>query len=160
MALLILTCALLWIRERREPPPSTDALTVEPAVTAPAPAPRLAPAPASPNADQHPARVRLPKLDAATDSDSLDEATLMENIRVALTSKPHMAETMVREAARRFAASELAEVRDMMLIIALSNQVKNDEARAEAYAYFERYPGGRYTKDIFSLLNVSPKDAR
>jgi hypothetical protein len=97
----------------------------------------------------------LPSIPAtAGDGGVLDEGALMEKIRVTLTSKPHRAEVMIREAALRFPNSGQAEMRDMMLIIALFNQVRHDEARAEAHAYFGRYPGGRYTDDIASLLHI------
>jgi hypothetical protein len=81
----------------------------------------------------------------------LDEQVLMEKIRTNLARDPRLAEMLAREGRERFPDSPASDERDMLLVLALSNQHKIIHAHREAYYYVLRHPDGRYIENITPL---------
>jgi hypothetical protein len=87
-----------------------------------------------------------------------DEAALMQELRVALTTNPPRAEALAHDGRARFPNSPASDERDMLLVIAVFNQGDLVRARVEASRYVTRHPGGRYTKDLVKMTGISPPE--
>lgn len=68
----------------------------------------------------------------------------MHFMRVNVMDDPRYVERLAREHRERFPTSNNSDERDVLLISAIHNQRRIDEARLEALEYFKRYPDGRY----------------
>jgi hypothetical protein len=90
----------------------------------------------------------------------LDEQTLMQMIRDSLISNPRLAETLAREGRDRFPDSANSDERDMLLVAALFNRRRIEQAQIEAYYYYAHHPEGRYTEGLSKLTNTRPRPAK
>ena len=159
----VLACGLLlYLRVRKQEAGKSLEAPMAGALAALSPAPpRLAPAILGPDANPPRPVVAIRGRDAGNDGRlSSDEQSLMQQLRDALTNNPRLAETLAREGQQRFPDSPNADERDMLLVGALFNQGRMDSARTEAYFYFVRHPGGRFTKDLSALTGAVPELVR
>jgi hypothetical protein len=157
--LCLIACGLFlhWRSGKQEPNQSSETPVVG---TPPVALPRIAsavPSRAAPGPLSS-----IPSRDAGNDTDAviLDEQSLMQQIRAALTKNPRLAETLARQGQQRFSDSPSSDERDMLLVAALFNQGRLGRARFEAYSYFEQHPGGRYAKDLSVLTGAHPLPSR
>ncbi len=84
----------------------------------------------------------------------------MRQMRALVKSKPEQAETLAREARRRFPNGADADERDALLVDALINQQRIGRARDETYYYFDHHPGGRFAEHLFTMTGVHPQPGR
>lgn len=150
IAILVLVAVGIFVLYPRAPEQAKDLAASpaspfpEPRPALPPPPPRLAPTPAVRDAG--------PDLRAAVK----DEAALMQQLRDNVKSNPELAESLAREARRRFPGSAHSDERDALLVDALINQQRIGAARSETYYYFDHHPNGRFGQHLFIMTGVHP----
>jgi hypothetical protein len=148
-ALLISSGLALWTFQGREessvPEPRVAAAGVGPTALAPAP---ILPAPAL-HATTQPAREIDPRL---------DEPALMARLRALGESAPLDSIALARQGNERFPESTDAPERAGRVAKSLVNLGRFHEARDEAQAMLDRYPGTPWTLDVERHLLVYPLD--
>jgi hypothetical protein len=77
-------------------------------------------------------------------------------IRVATTSNPRVAEELIYADRERSPDSPFADERDALLVSALGNQRRPQEAQAAARRYFQDHPKGRYADYVSRATGVHP----
>ena len=84
----------------------------------------------------------------------------MQQIRALAKSQPERAESLAREARRRFPDGAEADERDALLVDALINQQHIGAARSETYYYFDHHSSGRFAQHLFAMTGVHPSPSR
>ena len=84
----------------------------------------------------------------------------MNQIHRLLRSDPERAERMARRYQERYPYGSDMDENDALLVYAVWNQGNFEGARREALLYFDRHPGGRYTKELSRLTRMYPRPTR
>ena len=79
---------------------------------------------------------------------------VMQQIRDSTMTNPSLAEKLAREHQEHFPKSRNSDERDFLLVAAISNQHRLDEARYEAIHYFKRHPTSPYSDRLASALGM------
>jgi hypothetical protein len=106
--------------------------------------------------EQEPRKAELPPV--ATDSIA-QEAAILEQARVKLSSDASSALALLQQSAAKYPHGKLTMEREFLLIDALRRLGRNAEARRRAQALIEASPDGLYAKQLRQLIDLSPADA-
>jgi hypothetical protein len=119
------------------------------------------PSPATPTAEK-PARPPIaepspaPSASALPDPTSLDETSLMAQLRELRGSNPELTLKLAREAQARFRNSPDAAEQSWFVVKSLTDLGRHDEARVEGKKLVKGYPGTRWAEDAHRHLFVNP----
>ena len=92
----------------------------------------------------------------AAEASTLNEATLMQEIRQSATQNPASALALVEEGERRFSESTSSEERSALAIRALINLQRIGAARGRAAIFLQRYPNGPYSNEVAAKTGMHP----
>lgn len=131
------------------------AQTAEKAPTAASRAPLREPSFPSPPSREVRA-LKAPVASAAPTTISTEEAAFMTELRDLLRVSPGRALALARSGEQRFGATAVAAERSWVIVKALSELGRHDEARAEGKKLVEGHPGTRWSEDVHRHLFVNP----
>jgi hypothetical protein len=88
-----------------------------------------------------------------------EEAALLEQARVAMSSDPSQALSILQTHASRFPRARLSMEREFMTVDALQRLGRVDEARARANAMIASAPDSLYARRLRAMLQIQPATA-
>jgi hypothetical protein len=136
------------------PPRTRD----EPATGVPTPAARDEPAPAAPPSAQPSAVAAVADRGATPDASAPTPGISPQivEIRAVVLSDPARAEQLIYADREAFPGSPFADERDALLVSAIHNQHRPQEARAAARSYLRDHPNGRFVDFVTRATGVHP----
>lgn len=90
------------------------------------------------------------------DISEMSEDELVDEMSEVLRTDPKRAEKLGRAHRERFEGGSRAEEADALLVYAMYNQRRVEQAKVEAIHYYKRHPGGRYTERLIEVTRVRP----
>jgi len=148
---LIMGIAVVLLRKRGEEARPTPA---------PVAAPRLAPAPAIPDAGTDTVTDTRATADGIKTAERKvapeTEADFLKKIKENVRANPELAVALARQSRQQFGDSTQADERDKLLVDALINLQKIGAARDETLYYYEHHPAGQYRQYLWSMTGARP----
>ncbi len=117
---------------------------------------RLAAAPTTPSPVASPALPAPTPVASTPAKPAPGEAAFMAELRDLLKASPGRAFELARSGSERFGDSAGAAERSWVMVKALSELGRHDEARAEGKKLLERYRDTRWGEDVYRHLFVNP----
>lgn len=90
------------------------------------------------------------------DISEMSEDELVDEMSEVLRTDPKRAEKLGRAHRERFEGGSRAEEADALLVYAMYNQRRVEQAKVEAIHYYKRHPGGQYTERLIEVTRVRP----
>lgn len=121
-------------------------------VTPPLPVPDAAVTPPAPHVEvpSAPEERRPPEVKPS-------EAELLSQLRALVDAQPAAALALAEEARRQFPDGPTADERSLLEMQALVHVDRIADARVQATAFFQRYPGSPFAERVFRLTGMHPR---
>lgn len=151
----VLVLGLLGLVVLRKKPETSANPAPDAALTSASPTPPE-PAAAPASAVARPATPLSASAPAPAASAALDEGSLMAKLRELRSTDPELSLQLARDGNQRFPNSPDVAERSWVIVKALSDLGRHDEARVEGRSLIEHYRDTRWAEDVYRHLFVNP----